>query len=51
MGVERYLPTDVKPSRVVTRLGLVSDTHMPERCEELPASLFQVMTGVDFIII
>ena len=50
MSVERFLPSDIEPSQVVARLGLVSDTHMPERCEALPASLFQVMAGVDLLL-
>lgn len=32
------------------RIGLISDTHMPERCFELPAALPQVFKDVDIIL-
>lgn len=35
---------------VVARLGLMSDTHMPERLAQLPAGLSQAFAGVDFIL-
>lgn len=35
---------------MVARLGLISDTHMPERCAALPASLFDVLQGVDLLL-
>ena len=36
--------------RVVARVGLVSDTHMPERCAAFPASTFDVFQGVDLLL-
>lgn len=34
----------------MTSIGLVSDTHLPERCRELPAALFEVLADVDLIL-
>ncbi|MEM7111165.1 MAG: YfcE family phosphodiesterase [Chloroflexota bacterium] len=34
----------------VTRIGLMSDTHMPERLAKLPESLATVFANVDFIL-
>ena len=31
------------------RIGLISDTHMPERCFAFPSTLFDVFENVDFI--
>src|SRR5438477_1199118 len=45
-----YLPPDVPVERVVCCLGLVSDTHMPERCRALPPALFEVLLGVDLLL-
>ena len=36
--------------RVVARVGLISDTHMPERCAAFPASIFDVFQGVDLLL-
>jgi putative phosphoesterase len=35
---------------VARRVGVVADTHCPEFADELPASLFEVLQGVDLII-
>jgi len=40
----------VPAEKVVACVGLVSDTHMPERCAALPASTFEVLQGVDLIL-
>ena len=32
------------------RIGLISDTHMPERCLALPDAVFEVLAGVDLIL-
>ena len=34
----------------MTRIGVVSDTHCPEFIEEIPARVFDVLSGVDLII-
>ena len=31
-------------------LGLVSDTHMPRRCDALPPGLFEALGGVDLVL-
>jgi uncharacterized protein len=32
------------------RIGLISDTHIPEACEHLPASVFEALSGVDLVM-
>ena len=32
------------------RIGLISDTHIPEACEHLPAHVFDVFSGVDLVM-
>jgi len=32
------------------RIGLISDTHIPEACEHLPAPVFEVLRGVDLVM-
>ena len=32
------------------RIGLISDTHIPEACEHLPARVFEVFRGVDLVM-
>ncbi len=32
------------------RIGLISDTHIPEACEHLPASVFKAFRGVDLVM-
>ncbi len=32
------------------RIGLISDTHMPERWTEIPTAVFQLFQDVDFIL-
>jgi putative phosphoesterase len=32
------------------RIGLISDTHIPEACEHLPARVFEVFQGVDLVM-
>lgn len=34
----------------VTRIGLISDTHIPDRCRAWPDSLVDVFSGVDIIL-
>jgi len=36
--------------RVVARVGLISDTHMPERCVAFPTSVFDALRGVDVLL-
>jgi len=46
----RFLPRDIGPWRVRCCVGLVSDTHIPERRAGLPTALFDVLAGVDLIL-
>jgi len=32
------------------RIGLISDTHIPEACEHIPAQVFEVLRGVDLVM-
>ena len=32
------------------RIGLISDTHIPEACEHLPARVFEVFRGIDLVM-
>src|SRR2546428_11516176 len=47
---QTLLPADLPVERVAARLGLISDTHLPERCPALPPSLARVFAGVDLIL-
>lgn len=35
---------------VVARIGLVSDTHAPQRCPEVPEAVFTALQGTDLIL-
>lgn len=45
-----FLPPKLPADRVAACIGLVSDTHMPQRLAELPARLFTVLAGVDLLL-
>jgi putative phosphoesterase len=47
---DRFLPPELPAEHVAARLGLISDTHMPRRCAELPAAVFDVLRGVDLLL-
>ena len=47
---DRFLPAGMDPARIVARIGLVSDTHMPDRCDALPPALFATLRGVDLLL-
>jgi putative phosphoesterase len=32
------------------RIGLISDTHIPEACDHLPERVFEVFSGVDLVM-
>jgi putative phosphoesterase len=44
------LPVELPAAGVAARWGLISDTHMPERCPAIPSSLDRVFDGVDLIL-
>jgi hypothetical protein len=39
------LPKGLPVERVVARIGLISDTHMPQRCAAFPAAVFDALAG------
>jgi uncharacterized protein len=45
-----YHPPDCPPKRTTAVLGLLSDTHYPERLAHLPPALFDVLAGVDLLL-
>jgi putative phosphoesterase len=38
-----------RPTNVM-RIGLISDTHIPEACEHLPERVFEVFAGIDLVM-
>ncbi|MGC1191312.1 MAG: metallophosphoesterase family protein, partial [Candidatus Binatus sp.] len=36
--------------QIVMRIGLISDTHIPEACEHLPAKVLEVFAGIDLVM-
>ena len=44
------LPDGLSADRVAACVGLISDTHLPQRCLALPAAVFTVFRGVDVIL-
>jgi putative phosphoesterase len=47
---DSYLPPNLDPGRIIGRIGLISDTHMPERWPSLPPSIFDIFHGVDLLL-
>ncbi|MEZ4590070.1 MAG: metallophosphoesterase family protein [Chloroflexota bacterium] len=45
----KYLPPTIAPQDVVAMIGLMSDTHMPQRWAKLPPVLSQVFANVNMI--
>jgi predicted phosphodiesterase len=37
-------------NQIVMRIGLISDTHMPEACEHLAKRVFEVFAGIDLVM-
>ena len=48
--MHNVMPSAVDPSRVISRVGIISDTHMPERCSRLPAAVTGIFGNVDLIL-
>lgn len=44
------LPPDLPAARVVATIGLISDTHVPERCPALPPAVFTVLRDADLVL-
>src|SRR5258708_7222444 len=47
---DAFWPPDLADEPVRACLGLISDTHMPQRCAELPDALKHVFRDVDLIL-
>lgn len=50
VGREAFLPRELAAEHVVSCIGLISDTHMPEKCLDFPASVRDILSGVDLIL-
>lgn len=50
MSISAFLPPTLPPDRVIAAIGLISDTHMPQRLATLPPALFTVFQGVDLLL-
>lgn len=48
--MKRYLPPTIAPNQVTACLGLISDTHMPQRWRKLPTAVSHIFSGVDHIL-
>ena len=47
---DRLLPRELPAARVAACLGLIADTHMGDRGQELPAAVFDLFRGADLIL-
>jgi hypothetical protein len=45
-----YLPSDLSENHIAASIGLISDTHMPQRWAALPDAVFDVLDGVDLLL-
>ena len=50
MRYSLFLPPTLPADRVVTCIGLLSDTHMPQRLATLPPALYTVLQDVDLLL-
>ena len=51
MSIHRtLLPSHVSADRIVARVGLISDTHLPARCAALPSAIFDALGDVDTVL-
>lgn len=50
MALAQYLPPPIQMDVVVACVGLISDTHYPLRCEQLPPAIFEIFAGVDLLL-
>lgn len=44
-----YLPNLIDPQDVITTIGLISDTHMPQRWAKIPTAVSQIFANVQMI--
>lgn len=45
-----YYPPDLSAEQIAVCIGLISDTHAPERWPDVPAAVLDVFQGVDLIL-
>lgn len=50
MSISAFLPPTLPLDRVIAVIGLISDTHMPQRLAALPPALFTLFQGVDLLL-
>ena len=50
MAIDRFLPGFLSPQSIDIRIGIVSDTHMPQRSSALPTTLFESLQGADLLL-
>ncbi|MEM7335377.1 MAG: metallophosphoesterase family protein [Chloroflexota bacterium] len=48
--MNKYLPASISPDDVETTIGLISDTHMPQRWKTIPTAVSTIFQNVDFIL-
>lgn len=48
--MQTYLPPDLDADDVAAVIGLVSDTHIPQRWPDVPATIAGIFRGVDLIL-
>lgn len=46
----RWLPANTEPETITACVGLIADTHMPDRLAELPPQIFEILRGVDLLL-
>lgn len=47
---DAYLPSAFPANRLAARIGLISDTHLPDRLRALPATLAAIFEGRDLLL-
>ncbi len=47
--MNQYLPQTIDPQDVAATIGLISDTHMPQRWAQLPTAVSQIFANVNMI--
>ncbi len=50
MSIFDLLPRKVPPDSITACIGLLSDTHIPQRCTALPGALRTVFEGAQFLL-
>ncbi|MCP5094983.1 MAG: metallophosphoesterase family protein [Chloroflexi bacterium] len=45
-----YLPETISPDQVVATLGIISDTHMPQRWLEIPTAVSTIFKNIDLLL-